>query len=103
MLKSLRGRLTLIMIVLAVVPTLLAGGTATLRSFTAQREQSQDLQAEVARRVAGEVGQFLAERTRSLELVAQAGGLLSLPAEGRAAALSGLLAYDRVFTEVKGE
>ena len=53
MLKSLRGRLTLIMIVLAVVPTLLAGGTATLRSFTAQREQSQDLQAEVARRVAG--------------------------------------------------
>lgn len=100
MLKSLRGRLTLIMIVLAVVPTLLAGGTATLRSFTAQREQSQDLQAEVARRVAGEVGQFLAERTRSLELVAQAGGLLSLPAEGRVAALSGLLAYDRVFTEI---
>ncbi|MEP0764249.1 MAG: hypothetical protein HRF48_16075, partial [Chloroflexota bacterium] len=68
MLKSLRGRLTLIMIVLAVVPTLIAGGAATLRSFTAQRQQSQDLQAEVARRVAGEVEQFLAERTRSLEL-----------------------------------
>ncbi len=100
MLKSLRGRLTLIMIVLAVVPTLLAGGAATLRSFTAQREQSQDLQAEVARRVAGEVEHFLAERTRSLELVAQVGGLLSLPAEGRAAALSDLLAYDRVFTEL---
>ncbi|MBP8974658.1 MAG: GAF domain-containing protein [Anaerolineae bacterium] len=100
MLKSLRGRLTLIMIVLAVVPTLIAGGVATLRSFTAQREQSQDLQAEVARRVAGEVEQFLAERTRSLELVAQVGGLLSLPAEEQAAALSELLAYDRVFTEL---
>jgi len=88
MLKSLRGRLTLVMIVLAVVPTLIAGGVATLRSFTAQREQSQDLQAEVARRVAGEVEQFLVERTRSLELVAQVGGLLSLPAEEQAAALS---------------
>jgi len=100
MLKSLRGRLTLVMIVLAVVPTLIAGGVATLRSFTAQREQSQDLQAEVARRVAGEVEQFLVERTRSLELVAQVGGLLSLPAEEQAAALSELLAYDRVFTEL---
>lgn len=100
MLKSLRGRLTLIMIVLAVVPTLIAGGAATLRSFTAQRQQSQDLQAEVARRVAGEVEQFLAERTRSLELVAQVGGLLGLPAERQAAALSDLLAYDRVFTEL---
>ncbi|MCZ7540409.1 MAG: GAF domain-containing protein [Anaerolineae bacterium] len=100
MLKSLRGRLTLIMIVLAVVPTLIAGGVATARSFTAQREQSQDLQAEVARRVAGEVEQFLAERTRSLELVAQVGGLLDLPAEEQAAALSDLLAYDRVFTEL---
>lgn len=100
MLKSLRGRLTLIMIVLAVVPTLIAGGAATLRSFTAQRQQSQDLQAEVARRVAGEVEQFLAERTRSLELVAQVGGLLGMPAERQAAALSDLLAYDRVFTEL---
>jgi putative methionine-R-sulfoxide reductase with GAF domain/HAMP domain-containing protein len=100
MLKSLRGRLTLIMIVLAVVPTLIAGGAATLRSFSAQREQSQDLQAEVARRVAGEVEQFLAERIRSLELVAQTGGLLTQTAEGRAAALAELLAYDRVFTEL---
>ncbi len=100
MLKSLRGRLTLIMIVLAVVPTLIAGGAATLRSFGAQREQSQDLQAEVARRVAGEVGQFLAERARSLELVAQTGGLLTQAAEGRMAALAELLAYDRVFAEL---
>jgi len=67
MLKSLRARLTLIMIVLAVLPTLLAGGAATWRGFSAQRQSAQDLQAEVARRVAGDVEQFLTENTRTLE------------------------------------
>ncbi|MCL4238319.1 MAG: GAF domain-containing protein [Anaerolineae bacterium] len=100
MFKSLRGRLTLIMITLAVVPTLIAGGVATVRSFNAQREQSQDLQAEVARRVAGEVDQFLTERIRSLELAAQVGGLLGLPPERQSAVLADLLAYDRVFAEL---
>jgi putative methionine-R-sulfoxide reductase with GAF domain len=67
MLKSLRARLTLIMIILAVLPTLLAGGAATWRGFSAQRQSAQDLQAEVARRVAGDVEQFLTENTRTLE------------------------------------
>ncbi|GAB4424545.1 MAG: hypothetical protein Kow00106_21360 [Anaerolineae bacterium] len=59
--------MTLIMIVLAVLPTLLAGGAATWRGFSAQRQSAQDLQAEVARRVAGDVEQFLTENTRTLE------------------------------------
>ncbi len=67
MLKSLRARLTLIMVLLAVIPTLLAGGAATWRGFSAQRQSAQDLQAEVARHVAGDVEQFLTGNTRTLE------------------------------------
>lgn len=71
MLRSLRARLTLIMVVLAVLPTLMAGGAATWRGFSAQRQSAQDLQAEVARRVAGDVEQFLTENTRTLEQALQ--------------------------------
>ncbi|MGQ9849378.1 MAG: GAF domain-containing protein [Aggregatilineaceae bacterium] len=71
MLKSLRARLTFILIVLAVLPTLVAGGAATWRGFSAQRQSAQDLQAEVARRVAGDVEQFLTENTRTLDQALQ--------------------------------
>ena len=71
MLKSLRARLTFILIMLAVLPTLVAGGAATWRSFSAQRQSAQDLQAEVARRVAGDVEQFLTENTRTLDQALQ--------------------------------
>lgn len=71
MLKSLRARLTFILIVLAVLPTLVAGGAATWRGFSAQRQSAQDLQAEVARHVAGDVEQFLTENTRTLDQALQ--------------------------------
>jgi hypothetical protein len=55
---SIRTRLTMIFVVLAIGPLLLVGGIIIWQSFLVQQQQAPDMQREVARRVATEVTAF---------------------------------------------
>jgi signal transduction histidine kinase len=89
MLKSLRIRLTLIFISLAVGPVLVVGIYLAQRSFTAQQEQSVEFQSQVAQRVASEVDAFLRDVESDLDLLG--GELRSLTETDRAQQMSLLL------------
>jgi methyl-accepting chemotaxis protein len=91
--KSLRTRLTVTFVVLAVVPLLAVGTTLAWRSFAAQREQALRLQGEVARRVAIDTTAFLAARKDELRALVEFRGLGQLVPQQRADMLSGMMAY----------
>jgi GAF domain-containing protein/HAMP domain-containing protein len=67
--NSLRVRLTIIFVGLAVGPLLLVGVILAQRSFTVEREQALDLQHQVARRVSTEVEAFLQEVEGDLRVI----------------------------------
>jgi two-component system cell cycle sensor histidine kinase/response regulator CckA len=87
--NSLRLRLTVIFIGLAIGPLLLVGMILTQRSFTAQQEQALDLQCQVAQRVSTEIEAFLRERESELCLLL--GGSRGLEEADRAQQTSLLL------------
>jgi GAF domain-containing protein/HAMP domain-containing protein len=67
--NSLRVRLTIIFVGLAVGPLLLVGVILAQRSFTVEREQALDLQHQIARRVSTEVAAFLQEVEGDLRVI----------------------------------
>ncbi|MFC1975998.1 ATP-binding protein [Chloroflexota bacterium] len=69
--NSIRTRLTVAFIGLAIVPLLLVGAILALQSFTAEEQQALNLQREVTRRVATEVTAFFEELENELRLVSQ--------------------------------
>jgi hypothetical protein len=75
---SIRTRLTVAFISLAIGPLVLVGGVLAWLSFTTQRQQALYLQYEVARRVSGHVTAFFEELEDQLRLVGQAQGLQGL-------------------------
>jgi signal transduction histidine kinase len=66
--NSIRTRLTVAFIGLAIAPVLLIGGILAWQSFTTQERQVLNLQGEVARRVAAEVTAFFEELENELRL-----------------------------------
>ncbi len=66
---SLRIRLTIIFIGLAIGPLLLMGGYLTWASFNVEREQALDLQSQVAQRAASEIEAFLQDVENDLNLL----------------------------------
>ena len=70
--NSIRTRLTVAFIGLAIVPVLLIGVILAWQSFTIQERQALNLQGEVARRVATEVTAFFEELENELRLVSKA-------------------------------
>jgi signal transduction histidine kinase len=69
--SSIRKRLTVAFIGLAIGPLLLVGVILAWQSFTTQERQALNLQREVARRVATEVTAFFEERENELRLVSK--------------------------------
>ena len=67
--NSLRIRLTLVFIALAVGPLILVGIALAQRSFLVEREQALGLQSQVARQVSSEVEAFLREVENDLQLL----------------------------------
>jgi two-component system cell cycle sensor histidine kinase/response regulator CckA len=70
--NSIRIRLTVAFIGLAIGPLLLVGVILARQSFTTQEQQALNLQREVARRVVTEVTAFFEERENELRLVSKA-------------------------------
>ncbi len=87
--NSLRIRLTVIFIGLAIGPLLLVGAILAQRSFASEREQALDLQQQVAQRVAAELESFLQEVANDLRSLS--GEIRDLEQPDRAQQLSLLL------------
>ncbi|MBN1875014.1 MAG: PAS domain S-box protein [Anaerolineae bacterium] len=98
--SSIRTRLTLAFISLAISPLLLVGVVLARQSFIMQRRQSLDLQREVARRVATQVMAFFEELENELRLTSQMQGLSKLNRDKQFNVLSELLAYRDIFEEL---
>ena len=98
--SSIRTRLTVAFISLAIGPLLLVGGVLAWLSFTTQRQQALYLQYEVAHRVSAHVTAFFEELESQLSLVSQVQGLQGLDRDEQHTVLSGLLTYQDVFEDL---
>jgi PAS domain S-box-containing protein len=97
---SIRKRLTISFIALAVGPLLLVGAILAWQSFRVLQHQALDHQQEIAKRVSGQVATFFEKIERELHVVGQVQGLLTLDSEQQNSSLSGLLSYHNVFDEL---
>ena len=94
---SIRKRLTLAFIGLAIGPLLLVGVILAWQSFTTQEQQALNLQREVAQRVSTQVKAFLDGLENELRLVSQVQGLQKLDRDKQRNILAELLSYQDVF------
>ena len=97
--KSIRTRLSLTFIGLAIIPLLIVGTILSWRSFTIEQQQALMLQREVARRVAIEVTTFFEKLENELHLVSKAQVLPELDSRKRQGILK-LLITQNVFEDV---
>ncbi|MBN2304580.1 MAG: GAF domain-containing protein [Anaerolineae bacterium] len=95
MFNSIQGRLTILIISLAVIPMLLIGGMLTYRSFQTQQQQAEDLRVETAGRLSNEIESFLAERARGLTVLVELRGLTALEdTAAQQVVLADMLSFD---------
>jgi PAS domain S-box-containing protein len=97
--NSIRTRLSITFIGLAIMPLLLVGIILAWQSFTIEQQQALNLQREVARRVAVEVTAFFEELENVLHLVSKAQALPELDRNEQQNILKLLMAQD-VFEDV---
>jgi tubulin-specific chaperone A len=95
--SSIRKRLTMVFIGLAVGPLMLVGAVLAWLSFTTQQQQALNLQQEMAQRVATEATAFFEGLENELRVVSQVQGLQRLDRDKQQSVLSELLSYNDVF------
>ncbi|MBN1815312.1 MAG: cache domain-containing protein, partial [Anaerolineae bacterium] len=98
--SSIRTRLTVAFIGLAIGPLLLVGGVMAWQTFIAQQQQALDMQREVTQRVASQVTAFFEGVEGDLRLVSRVQRLQTLDQDEQHRVLSGLLAHQDVFQEL---
>jgi signal transduction histidine kinase/HAMP domain-containing protein len=98
--NSIRKRLAITFIGLAIGPLLLVGAVLAWQSFTTQQQQALSLQGEMAQRVATQVTAFFEELENELRVVSQVQGLPELDRDKQYSVLSDLLAYRHIFEEL---
>ncbi|MBE7556496.1 MAG: GAF domain-containing protein [Anaerolineales bacterium] len=98
--SSIRVRLTIAFIGLAIGPLLLLGVILAWQSFTVQEQQALNSQRELARRVSTQVTAFFGELEDQLLVINQVQGLRGLDSDKQRSILSELLSYQRVFEEL---
>ena len=94
---SIRKRLTLAFIGLAIGPLLLVGIILARQSFIIQEQQALNLQREVAQRVSSQVKAFLDGLENELRLVSQVQGLQKLDRDKQHNILAELLSHQEAF------
>lgn len=100
MFKSIRWRLTSIVVVLAIFPLAAAGLVIGIRSYNSQTEQSIDFQTEIARGVAKDIEAFVDERELELRIISEARDLQSASPETQNNLLLEILGVDTAFDEL---
>jgi PAS domain S-box-containing protein len=98
--NSLRFRLTVIIISLAVGPLILAGAVMSWRTYTVQKKQALNMQRDSVRHVADHVQYFALELENQLQIVVQTTGLDNLPLKEQEAVLAKLMAHHNNFQEL---
>jgi hypothetical protein len=98
--NSIRTRLNLIFVGLAVIPLLVVGSVLAKRSFDAQAQQALVLQSEVARRVAAEVNAFIQGIVSDLEVVTEVQGVQKLDRAQQTQLLADLQAHGGIYDGV---
>jgi GAF domain-containing protein len=96
---SIRGRLILVFVSLAIGPLLVVGVILAWQSYTVLQQQALILQQEAARRVASQVVAFFQEMEGELRFTVQTQRLLGLDQDRQRNVLSNLLAYESAFDE----
>lgn len=100
MFDSIRSRLFLIFILLAVAPLIVVGTLLTRQVLNVQRQQALELQSEVARRIGAEVNGFIEEVEAELETVSRLGSIPELAAWQKRRLLSQLLIANDTYQEL---
>jgi hypothetical protein len=98
--RSIRVRLTVAFLGLAIGPLLLVGAVLAWRSYTLQQRQALLLQREVTQRVSSQVTAFFASRENELRVVSKVQGLPGLDRDKQHSILSELLLYQHIFEEL---
>jgi tubulin-specific chaperone A len=98
--SSIRKRLTIAFIGLAVGPLLLVGVVLAWQTFTTQEQQALNLQREMAQRVSNQVADFFEDVEDELRVVSRVQGLQGLDRDKQQSILAELLFYQDVFQEL---
>ena len=98
--KSIRRRLSVAFLALAVVPCLLVGLGLGWRNYAVQEQQALQLQSEMTRRVAAEVSGFFQQVESEVRLAARSRGRLSVDPQRQQGVLDALIAHQRAFEEL---
>jgi signal transduction histidine kinase len=100
MFSSLRNRLSLFFISLAVLPVITVSGILAQRSFTTLEQEALDSQREIARGLGTEIDAFVREREHELTLVSEVNNLAALDPRDQRALLNSLLAHQQLYLEI---
>src|SRR5215470_7234637 len=95
--RSIRVRLTVAFMGLAIGPLLLVGVVLAWRSYTMQQQQALYVQRQMAQRVSTQVMAFFAELENELRVVSRVQGLPKLDRDKQHSVLSELLLYQHIF------
>lgn len=98
--NSIRTRLIVFLILVAVLPLLLLGLLLSWRTFRVQQQQALNLEAQVAQRVSTATASFFQELENQLRIVIEVRGLKNLPLNQQRGVLSELLTYQNAFDEL---
>jgi signal transduction histidine kinase/CheY-like chemotaxis protein/HPt (histidine-containing phosphotransfer) domain-containing protein len=98
--RSIRVRLTVAFMGLAIGPLLLVGAVLAWQSYTLQQRQALHLQRQVAQRISSQVTAFFTELENELRVVSKVQGLSQLERDRQYSVLSELLLYQHVFEEL---
>jgi signal transduction histidine kinase len=95
--RSIRTRLLLAFIALAIGPLLLVGAVVGSRSFSVQQQEALNLQKEIALRVSTQITSFLQRFEDDLNQVIRVRGLKDLDRKQQDSLFSEMLAYQKGF------
>lgn len=98
--SSIRTRLTVAFIALAIGPLVLVGVILAWQSFATQQRQALNLQRKMAQQISGQMTSFFNQVEDELRLTGQVQGLLALDRNQQYVILSKLLAHRDVFEEL---
>jgi len=100
MLRSIRGRLLLVFIALAVVPLIAVGTLLGIQSFTTQQQEAFLLQHEIASHVSSQVDEIMQQFERDLRAAIQIRGFKGLDSNQQRTVLGALMAFQPAFQEL---
>lgn len=98
--NSLRTRLIIYFIGLAIIPLVIVGVVLAYRVFTTQVVQALTIQSQVAQHVASEVESFIRERENELHLLTDLNGLAELTSVEQHSLMSALLSSQSLYDDL---